>query len=537
MHAVLRVVAVAWVTVAWALASLYPPIEVTCAFLAGVVLLAWRRDALAPRRLLPFAAGVALGGAIAFAYYRETFAAMATTVYPGLRRAGGGGVPFEQWLSHFVPSYVIRGDQGLVNENVCEAATVGSFLPLLLVCFVDWRALARRLRASGAEARALRIELGFLAMGAVLTSVWLLAPVPSVLGMPLLWHLVPAKRMWFAAGVAIVLLALGVARHADLRLTWPRAAAALALAALLQMLSHRTLGGASALDASILALAVSVLALVMFRDRLAAVAAPALVASAALANAVAFGGFNPIQSAKPIFDPPTIPLRASLDRLAERHPRGWLVVHGSDGAWPNAWGYASVSHVLYAPALDWFRPRFPELPEVEFENLFNRTLYTFLSARTIPFLLGDAALSVPLDAFDAPRISVALGGERPQGARRGGSIDDVSVYEEAGGVHAIVRGWAPMDGSDPRTKLRVFTSLPVERATAYPSIRGDVAQAVRDPRLALSGFELRLELAPGTPAPDAPALARTPLCVLAEIPDRGAVWANGRFNPNACLAR
>jgi hypothetical protein len=538
MHAALRFAAAAYVTIAWALASLYPPIEVTCAFVAGVMLLAWRRDALAPRRLVPFAAGVAVGGALAFVYYRDTFAAMATTVYPGLRRAGGGGAPFEQWISHFVPSFVIRGDEGLVNENVCEAATVGSFLPLLLVCFVDWRAFAARLREPGAAARDRRLELALLFAGALLTSLWLLTPVPSVLGMPLLWHLVPAKRMWFAGGLMIVLLAFGVLRHAEIRLTWQRAGAAIAAAALGQSLSMRMLGGATALDASVVGLAVSVAIAVALRERLAGTAAPAaLVACAVLANALAFGGFNPIQSAKPIFHPPEIPLRESLDRLAARHERGWLVVHGSDGAWPNSWGYASVSHVLYAPALDWFRPRFPELPQAEFDNLFNRTLYTFLSPRPVAFLLGDAALSVPLDVFDPPQIPVELGGAPPESARHGGAIDEISVHEEAGGVHVIVQGWGPMDGSDPETRLLVLTDLPVASAAAYPSVRGDVAQTLGDPRLALSGFQMRLTLAAEAAADARAALARTPLCVVALSPERGATWIRGPFSARRCLER
>jgi hypothetical protein len=539
MHAALRVAVAAWVTVTWALASLYPPIEVTCAFVAGVMLLAWRRDAFTLRRLVPFASGVAIGVAVAFVYYREVFATMATTVYPGLRRAGGGGAPFEQWVSHWMPTFVIRGDEGLVNENVCEAATVGSFLPLLLLCFVDWRDFGGRLREAGAQGRALRIEIGVLLAGVVLTSLWLLAPVPSPLGMPFLWHLVPAKRMWFAGGLLILLLAFGVLRHARLRLEWPRVAALAAAVIALRWASQRVLGNAPLLDHATIGLLASVALLVALRARLAAAAAPALVACAALANALAFGGFNPLQSAKPIFDPPAIPLRASLDRLVARHERDWLVVHGSDGVWPNAFGYRSVSHVLYAPALDWFRPRFPELPEAEFANLFNRTLYTFLSPRTVPFLLGDAAISVPIDVFDPPTIATRVGGAPSGAVREGGAIDGVSAFVESGAVHVIVQGWAPMDGSDPDATLHVLTRLPVTDAVAYPSVRGDVARTFGDPRLALSGFEMRLTLATPPAALTRPpvSLEREPLCIVADAPGWGRTRVRGRFAAAGCPER
>jgi hypothetical protein len=524
MPAMLRVAAATYVTVAWALASLYPPIEVTTAFVAGITILAWRRDALAPRRLVPFAAGVAVGGATAFLYYREVFATMANTVYPGLRRAGGGGVPFEQWISHFIPSFVIRGHEGLVNENVCEAATVGSFLPLLLLCFVDWRDFAQRLRARDEEGSQRRLEIGVLAAGAGLTSLWLLAPVPSVLGMPLLWHLVPGKRMWFAAGLTIFLLALGVLRNARLELTWLRAAAAAAAALSMSWLTRETLDGAPVWDPATTALVVSVGLLVALRDRVRGWVPAALLACAAVANFTAFGTFNPLQSAVPIFHPPEIPLRASLDRLASRHEQNWLVMKGSDGAWPNMFGYSSVSHVLYAPQLEFFRRLFPSLPESEFQNLFNRTFYPFLSGRTRPELIGDAAMLVPIEVFDPPRIDVQLSRAERKDMPRAGMIENVWVYRQANAAYLFVDGWARMDGSDPATRLSVATRLPVASATAYPWLRGDVARKLGDPTLALSGFEIRLTLA--TPATNA-AIASEPLCVVSESPTAGRFLLHG----------
>jgi hypothetical protein len=526
-----RVAAAAYVTPAWILASLYPPIQVTAAFVLGVAVLAWRRDALAPRRLFPFAAGVGVGGAITFLYYRDAFAAMARTVYPGLRREGGGGAPLEQWLSHLAPSFVIYGEEGLVNENVCEAATVATFLPLLLVFFVDWPALGRRLAAPGDESRRMRLELGVLLAGVLATSLWLLAPLPAALGTPFLWHVVPGKRMWFAAGLLILLLCLGVLRHAALQITWPRATGAAAAALASSWISIQALGQGSTWDAATAALVVSLVALAALRERLGALRPAALIACAAAANAVAFGGFNPLQSAKPIFHPPEIPVLASLDRLVARHERGWLVLHGSDGAWPNAFGYRSAAHVLFAPKLDWFRPLFPRLPEEDFQRFFNRTMYPIVSGRLSPFLLGDATLEVPIDVFDPPRIDVELGGEGPYDLPRAGQVDNRWAYVEEGAIHFFVGGWAPMDGSDPASSLRVWTRLPVAKATAYPSLRGQVARAKGDPRLALSGFEIRMTLASPAgvfPRPLA-SLLDEPLCVASHSPGYGRFWLRKGF--------
>jgi hypothetical protein len=536
LPAALRAGAAAYVTVAWMLASLYPPIQVTCAFVAGVAVLAWRRDALALGRLVPFAAGVAVGGLLAFLYYQDAFAAMAETVYPGLRREGGGGVPFAQWLSHIAPSFVIRGEEGFVNENVCEAATVGSFLPLLLAFFVDWRDLGRRLLAQGEQARGLRLELGVLLAGVAATSLWLLAPVPAALGVPLLWHVVPGKRMWFAAGLLILLLCLGILRHARLRITAPRGGGVLVVAVGMSSIAGRVFAEASAWDAATAALVVAVVALVAVRERLGAARSAAVLACAALANLVAFAGFNPLQSAKPIFHLPEIPARASLDRLAERHERGWLVLHGSDGAWPNALGYRSATHILFAPRLAWFRPLFPGLPEEEFQYFFNRSMYPILSGRMSPSLLGDATLEVPIEVFDPPRIPVELGGAVPDGVQRGGRIDNRWAYVEEGAIHFFVGGWAPMDGSDPASRLRVLTRLLLAETTAYPSMRGDVARAEEDPRLALSGFEIRMTLATRAGAFQRPlaALLQEPLCIVSESPGYGSFWLRGGSVRDAC---
>jgi hypothetical protein len=358
--------------------------------------------------------------------------------------------------------------------------------------------------------------------------------------MPLLWHFVPADRMWFATGVLIALLALAVMRRAGVRVTGRRAAATAAAALALHAAARLTLGG-EAWNGALAAFAAALAAVTALRARLAAAAPAALIGTAALANAVAFGGFNPLQSARPIFHPPAMPQRAALDRLAARQRDGWLVVGGSDGSWPNGLGYAAAGHVLYAPALDFFRPRFPSLPEPEFEHLFNRTLHTLPALRPRPTLNGDAAIWIPFEAFDAPRLDVAIGGGGGEAAREG-SIEERGAYSDGGVLHVVLRGWAPFDGSDPASRLRVLTPLPVVRADAYAVLRGDVAAQRRDPRLLASGFELRLALDasvrddPGRRAA-VQARLREPICVVSESPTHGRFRLLGDAAGAACPSR
>jgi hypothetical protein len=83
--AVLKVAVLAWTITAWALANLYPPIMITLAFVAAVVVAAFDRELLRPRALIPSVLGTALGAGLVFAYYRDVFFIMAGTVYPGRR--------------------------------------------------------------------------------------------------------------------------------------------------------------------------------------------------------------------------------------------------------------------------------------------------------------------------------------------------------------------------------------------------------------------------------------------------------------------
>ena len=82
-------------------------------------------------------------------------------------------------------------------------------------------------------------------------------------------------------------------------------------------------------------------------------------------------------------------------------------------------------------------------------------------------------------------------------------------------------GWAPMDGADPGSSLIVHTALPVVGAVAYPALRVDIARVSRSPKLALSGFELRLSLlASSVSERPLHELIEEPMCIVSESPGR-----------------
>jgi hypothetical protein len=525
-RAALKVAALAYALTSWALANLYPPIMITLGFVAVVVIVAFRPELLRPRESIVTALGVALGGSLVFWYYRDVFFVMAGTIYPGQRLAGGGGaVPAVQWLAQLFPSFVTDGFQNLVNDNICEAATVGTFVPLLALCFGDLRAIASD---SGAAARRSRRQLAVLVSGVVLTSVWLLVPLPERVGWPLLWHRVPPFRMWFACGLLIFLLAVTVVRAVPIRLTWPRGILFALAVGVGWLASARLLPVDAGRGWEALWVLVPVGVVLALRARVGSAARPALVACAAVANLVAFGTFNPLQSAEPIFHPPATPVTAALDRLAERHPKGWLVLDGGYGAWLNGMGYRSVAHVLYAPELPFFRTVFPDIPESEFEQLFNRTTYIIPGAGDTARLERLCEVTVPIRAFDPPSIPVEVVASLEGDHEGGGAEEFRAVGIDPGGAHLTIVGWGMFDASRPEARLRVYTDLQVRAARAYPSLRYDVPLRTGDPGLAMSGFTIVIDLDVGSIDPDTlQALALRPMCIVTLDPQYGAHVLSG----------
>jgi len=543
-----KAAASAYAMTSWALANLYPPIMITLGFVAVVTIVAFRPEVLRPHDSLFGVLGVALGAGLVFLYYRDVFFVMAATIYPGQRLAGEGGVvPGVQWFAHLFPSLVTDGFRNMVNDNVCEASTVGTFVPLLALCFCDLRALGAGI--SAVAWHRLRWRLTVLGCGVALTSVWLLVPLPDALGLPLLWHRVPPFRMWFACGLLILVLGMTVLLALPIRLTWPRfsifALAVLASFWAAQALPGTTLRGWE--DFGILLPLGAVLAL---RSRIGSAGRGAVVACAAVANLAAFGTYNPIQSAEPIFHPPATPVTAALDRLVERHPKGWLVLDGGYGAWLNGMGYKSVAHVLYAPELEFFRAVFPDIPAEEFEFLFNRTAYILVWPGNTARLSGCCEVTVPMAPFEPPSIPVEVAESLESDYEDGGREEFRGIGLDPAGAHLTILGWGMFDASGPEARLRVRTGLPVREVRAYPSLRHDVVARTGDPGLAMSGFTLVLDLdveaieelggifgeGPGRRAsphrtpqePDAgdveqalQEVARRPICIVTVDPERG----------------
>jgi hypothetical protein len=508
--------AYAWVAACWLLSYFYPPMIVSLAFVAALVLACFR-GAEVRQRFAQLVAATAVAAGIACLYLADYLRETWDTLYPGRRASAGGGVDFDVWLSQFFPTMNIAADHApTFSGNVCVIASAGSAYLALVVAFLDYRAL-RAPQAYAARVRALALAAGLALMWA-----WMLVPLPAWLGAPLLWNRVPPERMEFAAGLAALVLAFHLARACGL-VPGVRRALALTAACLGVWVYAKLLRGFHApehwwLDLACVAVAWALVAW----PRLRAAATPAAIntgagAAAAALLLIAFGTYNPIQSAKPLFERAATPVTAELDRiLAAQPPGGGLAVPGFFGATLNGWGYRAIPHVLATPKLATWAELFPELDAEERTRLFNRYAHIAVSdTDAVPQLVRFDAVSIPRtrwrDQVFFPRDAVILALPAPVPASVGGHVESATVVPARGTIR--VTGWAPFDGWDRSQRLEVIAD-PAPKSIRYVGTvqRFDLGTAVR-PRRELAGFALELGFAEGVDP------GRLALCVISE--DRG----------------
>jgi hypothetical protein len=220
-----------------------------------------------------------------------------------------------------------------------------------------------------------------------------------------------------------------------------------------------------------------------------------LLFTVAMINVYAFGRFNPLQPAGPIFDvPETDPLH-DLRAKAAGSPGGVLVAQ-SEGATLNGLGFRSVAHVLLRPQLALFRSYFPAMDAGRFNQIFNR--YAHIQLRDIgrPESPQADVIQVPVEVFTPVRNArkVQAGSAQAGVCAMGsdGAVDRVS----SDGAMLVIDGWAPWKGEAETQGVRVMSGRAVS-ASLSTVTRPDIAERFQDYGLVKSGFELRVSSGDG----------------------------------------
>jgi hypothetical protein len=173
-----------------------------------------------------------------------------------------------------------------------------------------------------------------------------------------------------------------------------------------------------------------------------------LLGAIALMNIVAFGRFNPLQPAAPIFDVPETHVVSAIRRDEATTPGHFVLDTNFPGATLNGMGFRSVAHLLGLPTLGVFRKYFPTMDAGRFDFIFNRWAYIQLTNDPLPTAHPMWWINVPIQAFEPPRNKRTLTLQvRPHPDcfdRRGGATERVSVQ----GNQITIEGWAPWKGEE-----------------------------------------------------------------------------------------
>ena len=392
-------IALALLVPVWLMSMFYLPAVPPLLFLGVFLCLAFKPEVFAVRRLAGAFAGAAVGAGIALAYFAPVLRAYSDSVYPGRRWFGGGGLPEWQVISQFLPGTTTEHYSNLIASNICEAATVATWLPLMTLCAIDYRRIRSEYRTSHNLQRDLR-RLGVLLVGMGLITLWQLVPLP-LLSYGFGFGVSPEARTVFASGALLLVAAAYAIDRLPLRLTvWRLAIFATAvigawLLATVQLQPTNDLLVRDELLVLLLVAGLVPFAVIADHASRGAIRM-ALLLTALVPTVVGWGLFNPVQSTDAIFRKPDTPVTRQLDDLAASHTDGALAVEGIPDAILNGVGYRSVTHVLATPSPGIFRRYFPELDDATFDTVFNRYAHLSLTREAEPFVASPDVIRLPI---------------------------------------------------------------------------------------------------------------------------------------------
>ncbi|MEE9338682.1 MAG: hypothetical protein V3U87_11435 [Methylococcaceae bacterium] len=374
--------------IVWVLAHTYPPGIISCAYLGFFLMLIYQPTFFTnSKRLLLTLVSFAVAIAVFVFYLSDAIDAMTSTVYPGQRVSMGGEVPLWGALFPiFFPYQYYSGYTGLIKaENVCEISSISSLLPLIVLCFTSYQKMDSQIKR----------ELSFLFFSMLFIFCWIVLPIPAEWGKYLLLTSVPSFRMIFVFGLLVNLLALAIFLNNSIQITWQRLIVFSGILVLFWAMPGNEIIAEKFIEmewfkksaTELVTIPLLIIAIILLKYSLLNRQKMFIymLFLAAFVNGIYFANFNPLQSAKPIFEAQNSSVLNPLRRQQQLHSRGWLVSSVAPGAVLSGLGFKSFTHVLIQPQLAFFRKMFPELPEDEFNHIFNRYAHIQISDVEKPF--------------------------------------------------------------------------------------------------------------------------------------------------------
>lgn len=380
----------------------YPPIFYAFAFTIFLFLYSFHRSYLNLKNLVTFGACAILAVLTYLFYIQDSLVALSNTIYPGHRSSSGGEVSLIHLIAHLFPSLNINISKSVTIgaiSNVCEMSVVGSYLFLLIIIFGRWKNFWKNISYEEIK------SLSCLSLGFLLINAWMLLPIPASFVKIILLDRAPGVRCLFAYGLILIGIAIIILKRLEFTFTTPRLIlfvscvfGASAFSAIHYNAQDVTLVFEGLVILCPLAIFFLITHNIFTIDK--KYFTHSVLALALINNVIVFGAFNPLQSAKPIFKIPQTPFVKSLKNKENFNAEGFFIGEGLPGATANGLGLPSIGHVLYVPQLKFFRCYFPELPEEEFNIIFNRYLHVSLqNSITKPINVRADQSFVPLQTF------------------------------------------------------------------------------------------------------------------------------------------
>jgi hypothetical protein len=359
----------------WLIAQFYVPGVPGLVYLALALVLIFEPGLFRTRTVIAWLAGLLVGIAVTWAYFRPVIDEFANSVYPGHRWYDGGGLSLPQIVSQLLPSTTTEGHQSLLAMNISEVSTVCSWLPLLTLMLVDFRTVRHTLLGRSTMRRDV-MRVCALLVAFLLLTLWQWTPWARPMGYVFGLGLGPEQRTLFASGTLLLLASAYTLDRLPLKVTLLRLAVfATAVVAAWALASRRYPGDLVVWDELVVLVPIVFVAPLLWylSGRPGQPGQRHTIVLVALVPAIwGWALFNPVQSTDVMFRKPDTPVTRELDALARRRSDHAIAVQGFQGAILNGVGYKSVTHVMSVPNPHVFRRFFPLMPQPRLNWLFNR---------------------------------------------------------------------------------------------------------------------------------------------------------------------
>ncbi|EEY46439.1 hypothetical protein VMA_000235 [Vibrio mimicus VM223] len=468
----------------WLLSHTYPPIIISITYFGFLLLCvhhsSWWRSSFIQLVLT----GVACISAVVVCvlYYRDIIPVMINTVYPGQRISQGGEGNGLILLSTLFPYITHSRFSDLLNLNICEVGSVGTLLPLAVICFVQVNWMHQTFR---------KAFFGSLILGLIII-VWALIPISENYGKWFLLDKVPGNRTVFILGLLANYTSLIALASGKISYSTPRSLIFIALLSLAYLFPSylNLIGWLEKFAPEMVAIVLMVSYLIFFKHLqwLRRFENIYLLFIVLLPNIVSYAGFNPIQKAYPIFDLYNRQVVDTIKYSANKNYPQWVIEPDYPGAVLSGLGLNSFTTVLVQPKISIFRDLYPLMPEHEFNQIFNRYAHIWLDdTKVTPYSPSPDVIVIPL--HDMMESSPMLNYHR--------FLSGSSLYFPIGGVvdSAIIgqdntltiTGWAWLESGE---ISGIFDPSDILQSKLIN--RPDVVVALSDRTLRYAGFLLQI---------------------------------------------